>query len=291
MVFQNKKLNRLLVGALVVALAVPIVNIFLIYPNFSVFLTRNIEDSAIRLAQHMEYELQKTGGWLSILKGEEPGPVEIRLLDSYMSDFALRKMKIFSAKGVAVYSTDKTDIGRLNNRAYFHEKVAKGQVFSELVKKDAKSLEGQTYQVDVVEVYVPSMQGEKFRGAFELYYNITQQVTSLDRLIWYASILPFAVSGFLLFALYWGFRNLDKSLIEQKRAEEEIKALQGILPICMFCKEIRDDKGYWNQIEAYIESHSEAQFTHGICDPCLEKHYGKKIADQVSASLKDESQT
>ena len=71
------------------------------------------------------------------------------------------------------------------------------------------------------------------------------------------------------------------------KAEKEIEALQGIIPICMYCKEIRDDKGYWNQIESYIETHSEAQFSHGICDGCLEKHYGKELAKQVKdASLK-----
>lgn len=53
----------------------------------------------------------------------------------------------------------------------------------------------------------------------------------------------------------------------------EIKILRGIVPICMHCKEIRDDKGYWNQLEKYISEHSEVQFSHGICDKCLKKHY------------------
>lgn len=56
-------------------------------------------------------------------------------------------------------------------------------------------------------------------------------------------------------------------------AASEIKILQGILPICSFCKKIRDDKGYWNQLEEYIRKHSEAEFTHGICSECVKKHY------------------
>jgi len=56
-------------------------------------------------------------------------------------------------------------------------------------------------------------------------------------------------------------------------ALEEVKILQGILPICSFCKKIRDDKGYWNQIEDYIHKHSDAEFSHGICQECVEKHY------------------
>ena len=56
---------------------------------------------------------------------------------------------------------------------------------------------------------------------------------------------------------------------------KEIKMLQGILPICAWCKRIRDDKGYWNQVEAYITAHSEAQFSHGICPECAKKMYSE----------------
>ena len=58
-----------------------------------------------------------------------------------------------------------------------------------------------------------------------------------------------------------------------KKAREELKSLRGILPICASCKKIRDDKGYWNQIEAYISQHSEADFSHGICPECARKLY------------------
>jgi len=74
---------------------------------------------------------------------------------------------------------------------------------------------------------------------------------------------------------------------ERKRAEEErerlivelqqvlakVKTLSGMLPICASCKKIRDDRGYWNQVEVYIEQHSEAEFTHGICPDCVRKLY------------------
>ena len=53
----------------------------------------------------------------------------------------------------------------------------------------------------------------------------------------------------------------------------KIKTLSGMLPICASCKNVRDDKGYWNQIETYIHNHSEAQFTHGICPECAKKLY------------------
>jgi hypothetical protein len=61
--------------------------------------------------------------------------------------------------------------------------------------------------------------------------------------------------------------------IARKRAEEDIKMLHGLLPICCYCKKIRDDKGYWQQVERYIAERSEADFSHGMCPDCGVKHF------------------
>lgn len=58
-----------------------------------------------------------------------------------------------------------------------------------------------------------------------------------------------------------------------QQALKEVRTLSGLLPICMHCKKIRDDKGYWNQLEQYIHDHSDARFSHGICTECLQKYY------------------
>lgn len=60
-----------------------------------------------------------------------------------------------------------------------------------------------------------------------------------------------------------------------EKAQREIKVLQGIIPICSSCKKIRDDQGYWQQVEAYISDHSDAMFSHGICPDCMERLYSK----------------
>ncbi|MBA4416905.1 MAG: hypothetical protein C0392_03185 [Syntrophus sp. (in: bacteria)] len=64
-------------------------------------------------------------------------------------------------------------------------------------------------------------------------------------------------------------------VIELKKALSQIKTLSGFLPICASCKKIRNDKGYWEQIEVYIRDHSEAEFSHSICPVCAEKLYPK----------------
>ncbi len=64
-----------------------------------------------------------------------------------------------------------------------------------------------------------------------------------------------------------------RDLTEQKKAEAEINALREILPICSFCKNIRNDEGYYEQIEGYIQKYSGVDFSHTICPTCLKKHY------------------
>lgn len=83
--------------------------------------------------------------------------------------------------------------------------------------------------------------------------------------------------------------SIDREITERKRIEAEekkliselqealatIRTLHGILPICSYCKKIRDDKGSWNQLEAYISEHTDAKFSHGLCSECEKKLYSK----------------
>lgn len=68
-------------------------------------------------------------------------------------------------------------------------------------------------------------------------------------------------------------KERDCLIAELKEAFAKVKQLSGFLPICASCKKIRDDKGYWMQIEAYISEHSEAEFSHGICPECAKRFY------------------
>jgi hypothetical protein len=65
--------------------------------------------------------------------------------------------------------------------------------------------------------------------------------------------------------------HVEERTIELREALSKVKVLSGLLPICSSCKKIRDDQGYWNQMELYIHEHSEAEFTHSICPECAKK--------------------
>jgi transcriptional regulator with PAS, ATPase and Fis domain len=69
--------------------------------------------------------------------------------------------------------------------------------------------------------------------------------------------------------------ELEKKNTELQEALANIQTLSGMLPICAYCKKIRDDKGYWSQVEEYISKHTDTQFSHGICPECAKKAYAE----------------
>lgn len=101
-------------------------------------------------------------------------------------------------------------------------------------------------------------------------FIVAQHFTLLAQLPWKLDDLLiniFAVGGISILAIF--VHQFIFNLVKEN------KSLKGLLPICSHCKRIRDDKGYWNQIEGYIQAHSNAKFSHGMCPECLEELYGK----------------
>ena len=77
-------------------------------------------------------------------------------------------------------------------------------------------------------------------------------------------------------------KTLQEKVAELHQALDQIKTLRGIVPICANCKKIRDDQGFWNQVEVYVRDHTEAKFSHGICPECMKKLYPELEQDHRS---------
>jgi DNA-binding NtrC family response regulator len=93
-----------------------------------------------------------------------------------------------------------------------------------------------------------------------------------DRLegIWFARTINYAIER----------QRLTRQLTE---ALENVKTLNGLLPVCASCRKVRDDKGYWSQIETYIQKHTTASFTHGMCPECAKKWFKEAGVDYPTA--------
>lgn len=68
-------------------------------------------------------------------------------------------------------------------------------------------------------------------------------------------------------------------------ALSELKTLHGLLPICAHCKSVRNDSGYWESVESYVEAHSEADFSHGICPACMKLHYSALLGSKAAVGM------
>lgn len=85
--------------------------------------------------------------------------------------------------------------------------------------------------------------------------------------------------------IHAGVRIIELQLQLQQKIKEledvlaQVKTLSGLLPICAWCKKVRDDNGYWQNVESYVEEHTEADFSHGICPDCTEKHFPQRKAE------------
>jgi PAS domain S-box-containing protein len=81
-------------------------------------------------------------------------------------------------------------------------------------------------------------------------------------------------------------KERDILIKKLQKALNEVKTLSGLLPICSHCKKIRDDKGYWNQLEEYFTKYSDAKFSHGICPDCIKEYYSDLISKDENSDLK-----
>ena len=102
-------------------------------------------------------------------------------------------------------------------------------------------------------------------------------------------ICAYAIITFLSvcfeFLRWYFYTQLEHEREKLKEAMEHVRTLNGLVPICSICKKIRDDQGYWNQIEQYLLEHTNAKLTHGICDDCYSKHYPKEFARRKTKTI------
>lgn len=113
-------------------------------------------------------------------------------------------------------------------------------------------------KIDLAEIRAPFIRAAWYSG-----------VTAIAAILFGAAIF-FRVTNPILVRLQDTVARLEKAL-------KEVKTLRGIIPICSFCKKIRDDKGYWDQVDVYVKQHTEANFSHSVCPDCLKTHYSDEL--------------
>jgi PAS domain S-box-containing protein len=217
---QSKGLVLLLAATLLLAIAIPLINFYIVYPRYGQEIINETEANAIRLTRHMSHLII---GNRSKLTAENLLQFDDPKIATLIHDFNLVKMKIFDSSGTVLLSTDPKQIGTVNNNDYFHRIVAKGSPFSKVVRKDHKSMEGTTVKRDIIETYVPIMTDDTFIGAFELYFDITPLRDKLQKAFTISMLLPAPIIGLFLAAIFLTVFKLDR------RNSAEIRLKQTLL--------------------------------------------------------------
>lgn len=141
-------------------------------------------------------------------------------------------------------------------------------------------------EVRDVEVYSYPIQFRDTTLLFSIVFDVTDKILAEKRaredekrilkILIFLLIISVAFVVMLLTFL-WKKKRYEKELIEKNKileeANKEIRTLKGIIPICMHCKKVRDDLGYWKQLEKYISEHTDALLSHGLCPDCADKYY------------------
>jgi len=215
---SNKSFLRfIVVTSLIAVISLSCFSLFFLSPSFTNLVVKNAEFEAVKVGHFLS---EPFSGMEKVTR-ELPGGFT-EMANRAVADFGLMKIKIFAPDGETIYSSSKKDTGKINENDYFHNTVAKGRVFTKVVYKDTKSLEGQVVSEDVVETYVPIMHAGSFAGAFEIYYDITDNKNELDGLLFHSNALLLLIAAGLMLAILVISYIARRSFIKQEQVEKQI---------------------------------------------------------------------
>lgn len=219
-VSRIKTLRTLFFFALVISLSLPVYNLLVVHPASRDQLFLNAEEDAVRFGKFLIRALALEG---EVIGRGRIDPDIIERAARFGEDPLLVKLRLFSPGGEIIFSTDDEEIGRVNREPYFTEKVAKGGIFSKLIRRDALTADGVRAVVDVVETYVPLMSGGQFNGAIEVYYDVTYRSAEVDRLFYRSSVVLLLLSAALFASLLYALRHAKISFESQQEAEDALR--------------------------------------------------------------------
>jgi len=206
----------------------PLYDLIYTYPAYRNLLTENTEDEAVHFVRYLLRTLELEGQPLT--RATLPGRIEHEA-GIVKGDAKVVKLRVFSPEGAILYSTQAGEIGRVNAMRYFQQIVARGRLYSQLVKKNRMSAEGVLVTRDVIETYVPVMTRNGFGGAMEIYYDVTQSRQEIERLNRNSSRVLIALCIGMLGLILLTLRKAQLYFKKQLSAEKELQTAKDDLEV------------------------------------------------------------
>ncbi len=179
-IIRTPVLVSILIASLLISIILPVYATISVAPEINNQLLSSIENDASRTTLFFKSSFFTDD---RITEKYHISDELSKSLDLVTKSFQIKKIKLFSRAGIVVYSSDPKEVGEINKNRYFHNIVMKGGKYSKLAKKNEQTLEGVPTSIDIAEIYVPIMNNSKFSGAFEIYYDITQQKQELNSVL------------------------------------------------------------------------------------------------------------
>ncbi len=216
----DKRLRTILIIAILQGLLLLAGVLLLVHPAVLKTVSDHAQDESVRVASHLIEMLRPQE---QLIQHHAPSPDFIANCHQVRQDFNLVKIKFFDTTGLTIFSTDPADIGARNTHPFFRDQVMAGEIVAKTVHHDKPSLEQEKFHEYLVETYVPLMEQGRFLGAFEIYYDISDRLNHLER------ILNLSLMALILtIMIFWGglilaLRQAGKNLImleESKNRQE-----------------------------------------------------------------------
>ena len=288
---MNKKtILMIVILSIASTVAIPLINIFLTTPAFTRFVIGHTEEELTDIALDISAILEIND---PILDDTILNQKVISKIGESKSLFNLEKIKVFSSTGKIIHSTDLKDIGARTERNFFDSIIRNKKIFSVLVVKKKDPPKGIKTDRTILETYVPILRKKEVIGVFEIYFDMSDLKNEFEGIISRINYIVIGISllllSFVIISLAHTYKTFnaqrkteiekDKLIEDLTKALNEIKRLRGILPLCSFCKKVRNDSGYWEQVDVYIDKYSGADISHSICPECAKKEYPQEFED------------
>lgn len=282
-VYDDKPYGRLLkifsISSILSAILILALVGVAIYAILTYFILSEAETDAANLGRALMEQEMKTfihsdpDGGTHITIDEKEFPAFDRSVQRNLVIFQVFKIKIYAKDRKIAYSTDRAIIGKIGPKNEGLDRALKGEAVSLLQSgRDVWDLEDeQRLDRDMVETYLPIRDNNnRVVGAFEIYLDVSLYRAEIRKLLAASLGALFIILTCIFGILIYFMRQSTKAIYSRT---QELRILSGLLPICSFCKKIRNKEGDWELLESYITARSESKFTHGLCPQCREKHY------------------
>ncbi len=215
-------LRNILLTAFFFAIAFPMYEVYYIFPAYQALLIEATERDALRFVRSVTIRnnLEKIE-----LRADRIPESFIQDIVQLKNEGILVKLRVFSALGEIVFSTQADEVGTVNDKDYFRESVAKGHLYSELVHKESMTADGTATDLDLIETYVPVMLEGQFHGAMEIYSDITPELNSLRSNSRHSFSMLVTVSIGLLVMMFLVLLRARNSIVARTRAEVSLRGV------------------------------------------------------------------